>query len=109
MPVSQAKRIAIEAYRLRNLDKHRQWSLNCYYRKRALLPEEELRGPGRPKKAPPVEPAVPLVKRGRGRPKIEKPPKVRNPVGRPRILKPPKPPKKLGRPKKAPQEEEQKQ
>ena len=102
MPVSQAKRIAIEAYRLRNLDKHRQWSLNCYYRKRALLPEEELRGPGRPKKAPPAEP---IIKRGRGRPKIEKPPKVRNPVGRPKILKPPKPPKKLGRPKKAPQAE----
>ena len=56
MPVSQAKRIAIEAYRLRNLDKHRQWSLNCYYRKRALLPEEERRGPGRPKKAHPAEP-----------------------------------------------------
>ena len=102
MPVSQAKRIAIEAYRLRNLDKHRQWSLNCYYRKRALLPEEELRGPGRPKKAPPAEP---IIKRGRGRPKIEKPAKVRNPVGRPKILKPPKPPKKLGRPKKAPQTE----
>ena len=102
MPVSQAKRIAIEAYRLRNLDKHRQWSLNCYYRKRALLPEEERRGPGRPKKAPPAEP---ILKRGRGRPKIEKPPKVRNPVGRPKILKPPKPPKKLGRPKKAPQAE----
>ena len=103
MPVSQAKRIAIEAYRLRNLDKHRQWSLNCYYRKRALLPEEELRGPGRPKKAPPAEP---IIKRGRGHPKIEKPPKVRNPVGRPKILKPPKPPKKLGRPKKvAPQAE----
>ena len=103
MPVSQAKRIAIEAYRLRNLDKHRQWSLNCYYRKRALLPEEERRGPGRPKKAPPAEP---IIKRGRGRPKIEKPPKVRNPVGRPKILKPPKPPKKLGRPKKvAPQAE----
>ena len=102
MPVSQAKRIAIEAYRLRNLDKHRQWSLNCYYRKRALLPEEELRGPGRPKKAPPAEP---IIKRGRGRPKIEKPPKVRNPVGRPKILKPPKPPKKLGRPKKALQAE----
>ena len=102
MPVSQAKRIAIEAYRLRNLDKHRQWSLNCYYRKRALLPEEERRGPGRPKKTPPVEP---IIKRGRGRPKIEKPPKVRNPVGRPKILKPPKPPKKLGRPKKAPQAE----
>ena len=106
MPVSQAKRIAIEAYRLRNLDKHRQWSLNCYYRKRALLPEEERRGPGRPKKAPPTEPITPgIIKRGRGRPKIEKPPKVRNPVGRPKILKPPKPPKKLGRPKKAPQAE----
>ena len=102
MPVSQAKRIAIEAYRLRNLDKHRQWSLNCYYRKRALLPEEERRGPGRPKKAPPAEP---IIKRGRGRPKIEKPAKIRNPVGRPKILKPPKPPKKLGRPKKAPQAE----
>ena len=102
MPVSQAKRIAIEAYRLRNLDKHRQWSLNCYYRKRALLPEEERRGPSRPKKAPPAEA---IIKRGRGRPKIEKPPKVRNPVGRPKILKPPKPPKKLGRPKKAPQAE----
>ena len=102
MPVSQAKRIAIEAYRLRNLDKHRQWSLNCYYRKRALLPEEERRGPGRPKKAPPVEP---IIKRGRCRPKIEKPAKIRNPVGRPKILKPPKPPKKLGRPKKAPQAE----
>ena len=69
MPVSQAKRIAIEAYRLRNLDKHRQWSLNCYYRKRALLPEEERRNPV-------------------GRPKILKPPKPPKKLGRPKKVAP---------------------
>ena len=101
MPVSQAKRIAIEAYRLRNLDKYRQWSLEWYHRKRALIPEEQRRGKGRPKKPVLAEPAVPVVKRGRGRPKIlNKPPKVSKPVGRPRKLGCAKQPKKMGRPRK---------
>ena len=83
MSVSQAKRTAIEAYRLRNLQKYSAYSLAYYYRKRALIPKEQLKTVGRPKKPP--APAEPIVRRGRGRPRIEKPPKVRNPVGRPKI------------------------
>jgi len=49
MSVSQAKRTAIDAYRLRNLQKFSAYSLAYYYRKRALIPEEQLKTVGRPK------------------------------------------------------------
>ena len=94
MSVSQAKRTAIEAYRLRNLQKYSAYSLAYYYRKRALIPKEQLKAVGRQKKPP--APAEPIVRRGRGRPRIEKPPKVRNPVGRPKIHRPrPRSPKRM--------------
>ena len=52
MSVSQAKRTAIEAYRLRNLRKYSAYSLAYYYRKLALIPKEQLKAVGRPKKPP---------------------------------------------------------
>jgi hypothetical protein len=50
MSVSQAKRTAIDAYRLRNLQKFSAYSLAYYYRKRALIPQEQLKTVDRPKK-----------------------------------------------------------